>query len=83
MAIKKRPVGRPKGIPRAENAGRQKGTAEKIERFLTHRVTPAESRKLNYILDTYKRKYNLRKNEAIKKIFFDIAEHENIEFKEI
>ena len=80
---KKRPVGRPKGIPKAENSGRQKGSGEKTKRFLTYRVSPEENKKLNYILDTYIKKYNLRKNEALKKIFFEIAKLENIDFEEI
>ena len=83
MAGKKRPVGRPKGIPRAETAGRKKGSGEKTERFLTYRVSPTENKNLNYILDTYTKKYNLRKNEAVKKIFFEIAKLENIDFEEI
>ncbi len=39
---KKRPVGRPKGIPKAENSGRKKGSGVKTERFLGCKVTQKE-----------------------------------------
>ena len=79
---KKRGKGRPKGIPKSPNSGRQLGSGEKTERFLTHRVTPDDKKKLDCIFDKYQKKYNLKKNDAIKKIFFTIADLENISFEE-
>ena len=46
MAEKKRPVGRPKGIPRAETAGRKKGSGEKNKQLFGYRFTENEYLKI-------------------------------------
>ena len=82
MQKTKRPVGRPKGIPRAANAGRTKGSGEKTKRFLGTKVTPKEFYELSMILQLYKKKYNLKTVELIKKIFYDIQSVEKFDFEE-
>lgn len=79
---KKRPVGRPRGIPKAENSGRKKGSGVKTERFLGCKVTPKEFYELSHIMQFYKKKYNLKTVDLIKKIFYDIQSIEKFDFEE-
>ena len=74
---KKRPVGRPKGIPRAETAGRKKGSGEKNKQLFGYRFTEKEYLNIKENFKEFQKKENLRPTEAIKKIFLELITIEN------
>ena len=76
---KKRPVGRPKGIPRAENAGRKKGSGEKIKQLFGYRFTEEEYLKIKENFKDFQKRKNLKATEAIKEIFLKVISPENTE----
>ena len=79
MKEKKRPVGRPKGIPRAETAGRKKGSGEKNKQLFGYRFTENEYYQIKENFKNFQVKENLRPTEAIKKIFLELITIENTE----
>ena len=79
---KKRPVGRPKGIPRAETAGRKKGSGEKNKQLFGYRFTEEEYLNIKENFKKFQKKENLRPTEAIKKIFLELITIENTEENE-
>ena len=82
MKEKKRPVGRPKGIPRAETAGRKKGSGEKNKQLFGYRFTENEYYQIKENFKNFQVKENLRPTEAIKKIFLELITIENTEKNE-
>ena len=76
---KKRPVGRPKGIPRAENAGRKKGSGEKNKQLFGYRFTEEEYLNIKENFKDFQKRENLKPTEAIKKIFLELITIENTE----
>ena len=82
MKEKKRPVGRPKGIPRAETAGRKKGSGEKNKQLFGYRFTENEYYQIKENFKKFQKKENLRPTEAIKKIFLELITIENTEENE-
>lgn len=78
----KRGKGRPKGIPKSPNSGRKLGSGEKTKRFLGCKVTPKEFHELSNIMQLYKKKYNLKTVDLIKKFFYDIQSLEKFDFEE-
>ena len=83
MAGKKRPVGRPKGIPRAETAGRKKGSGEKNKQLFGYRFTEEEYFNIKENFKDFQKRENLKPTEAIKKIFLELISVENTEKNKI
>ena len=77
MTEKKRSVGRPKGIPRAETAGRKKGSGEKNKQLFGYRFTENEYFEIKENFKKFQEREKLRPTEAIKKIFLELITIEN------
>ena len=82
MKEKKRLVGRPKGIPRAETAGRKKGSGVKNKQLFGYRFTEEEYLNIKENFKDFQKRKNLKPTEAIKKIFLELITIENTEENE-